>query len=394
MKPGLGQAMVGIAILAVALGTPRSSPASDLRIHGLLDVVAAERSEAHDLNRLTRGDSSFDPYGLRLFIDAQATNRLAVYSQFVLRDATTPYVDGAYLLWSPLPSHDAHVLAGKIPWPIGTYAPRTYSNHNPLIGTPLMYQYHTTLLWYEIPPSADALLATAGSGQRGVNYEGYTEGFGMPIIDDSYWDVGVTLTGSERPIEYALGMTAGTPGWPSTGKDENSGKTVLGRVGLAPLPGLRFGVSGAYGPYLIEDLNPELPPGKDATDYHQKLRMADVEILVGHLEVRGEGATNTWETPTVGNLDVKAGYLEGQYAFAFGGFVGGRVDRMRFGDIADSTGALHSWDSNVDRFEIGSGYHFDRNVLLKLVYQSMRLHQSSGTYRRLSLFAAQASISF
>jgi hypothetical protein len=394
MKLGMKRALGWIALIALVPGAPQRALASDLRIHGLLDVVAAEHSDAHDLNRLTRGDSSFDPYGLRLFVDSQVTNRLAVYSQFVLRDATTPYVDGAYLLWSPLPSHDAHLLAGKIPWPIGTYAPRTYSNKNPLIGTPLMYQYHTTLVWYEIAPSADALLAAAGSGQWGVSYFGYSEGYGMPIIDDSYWDVGVTLTGSERPFEYALGMTAGTPGWASTGKDENSGKTVLGRAGLAPLPGLRFGVSGAYGPYLIEDLNPELPPGKDANDYHQNLRMADVEVLVGHLEARAEGARNRWQTPTVGDLDVKAGYLEVQYALPFGGFVAGRADRMRFGDIADSTGALHSWDSNVDRFEIGGGYRFDRNMLMKLVYQSTRLHESSGTYRRLSLFAAQASISF
>ena len=195
-------------------------------------------------------------------------------------DASGLYVDGAYLTFTPDPGRDLHLLAGKIPWAIGTWAPRTYSNRNPLVGAPLMYQYHSTLSWYAIPGNADALIAEAGAGQFGVGYA--YGGFGMPLIDDSYWDVGVTITGSQRPLEYALGMTAGTPGWGSTGEDENSGKTVLGRVGIAPLPGLRLGASAAYGPYLLDALNPFLPAGKKATDYRQRLGMADVELLAGH----------------------------------------------------------------------------------------------------------------
>src|SRR5262249_8893739 len=156
-----------------------------------------------------------------------------------MRDASGLYVDGAYAMMTPWASRDLHVLAGKIPWAIGTWAPRTYSDHNPLIGSPLVYQYHTSLVWYAVPPNADALLASAGRGQYGVNYFGFTMGRGMAVVDDSYWDVGVTVTGSQRPLEYALGVTAGTPGWGSTSQDENSGKTALGRIGLAPLPGLR-----------------------------------------------------------------------------------------------------------------------------------------------------------
>ena len=104
-------------------------------MHGLLEVVAAERGAAFERNRLTRGDSPFDAYGVRVFGEAQAGERVEVFSQLVLRDASTPHVDGAYLMFTPSPTRDLHLLAGKVPWAIGTYAPRTYSNRNPVIGT-------------------------------------------------------------------------------------------------------------------------------------------------------------------------------------------------------------------------------------------------------------------
>jgi hypothetical protein len=387
---------VAILALGPGLSAATGAQATEFHLHGLLDLAVSERGRAYDNNVLTRGDSPFDPYGLRMFADANVSERLQIYSQVVLRDATSPYVDGAYLLFTPNSQRDLHVMAGKIPWPIGTYAPRTYSNKNPLIGAPLMYQYHSTLLWYRLVPSADALLSASGTGQYGTNYGAYSEARGMTLVDDSYWDVGVSLMGSERPLEYALGAVAGTPGWGSTSQDENSGKSVLGRIGLAPFPGVRFGVSGAYGPYLHESLNPQLPPGRDSNDYHQKLGMADAELLIGHLEARAEGAHNVWETPNVGDLEVASGYVELKYSLPFGTFVAGRVDAMSFGDIADSTGVKRSWDSNVTRVEAGGGYRFSRRAQAKLVYQHTHvdLEQAVEENRRFSLVAAQLSIAF
>lgn len=378
-----------LAVAGLLIASPLR--ASDLRIHGLLDLVAAQRSDTHELNTLTRGDSPYDPYGLRLFLDANVNERVDIFGQVVLRDGATPYVDGAYVLFTPFPGHDAHLQAGKIPWPIGTYGPRTYSNKNPLVATPLMYQYHTTLLWWEIPPTADVLIANAGNGQYDIDYFGYSMGMGMPVVDDSYWDVGIIAMGSEGLVEYSMGVTAGTPGWGSTVKDENSGKTIMGRIGLAPAPGLRFGVSGALGPYLVEGLNEQLPSGQNVNNFYQTLGMVDFEFATGHLELRAEGAWNTWQTPTVGDLEVTTGYVEMKYSLPFGAFGAGRLDGMRFSEIEDSSGEKHSWDSNISRWEIGAGYRIDRNILTKLVYQHTNLE---GREIKPSLFAAQASFTF
>ncbi len=392
----LARRVIAPLAAAAALAGSGAAGAAEVRFRGLLDVVAVDDSPAFPLNRLTRGDSPFDPYGLRVFADARVNDRIQVFAQTVLRDATAPYVDGAYAVFTPFPERDAHVLAGKIPWALGTWAPRTYSDHNPLVGTPLLYQHHTTMLFYEVAPDADALLATAGSGQWGVNYHGYREGVGMPIVDDSYWDVGVTLAGSARPFEAALGVTQGTPGWGSTSREENAGKTVLGRLGLTPHPALRIGVSGALGPYLLTTLEPALPPGKRATDYHQRLLMADLEWLAGHAELRAEGARNAWETPYVGDLDVTAGYVELKYLFDSGIYAAGRVDVERFGEITGSSGGPTPWDRDLDRFEGGLGYRFDSSVRGKLVYQHTR--SRSGPFvdgrERSSLVAAQLSIEF
>jgi hypothetical protein len=379
----------------LAVPAPARAGSGTMQFRGLLDVVAAGRGEAFDDNLLMRGDSPFDGYGLRVFADAALNERLQVFSQMVLRDASSPYVDGAYAEITPNPALDLHLLAGKIPWCIGTWAPRTYSNRNPLIGIPLMYQYHTTLLWYDVPPSADALLATAGQGQYGmVDYQGFPEGRGMTLVDDSYWDVGVTLVGSMRPVELALGVTAGSPGWGSTGEDENNGKSMLGRLGLAPLPGLRVGVSGAYGPYLDAAVRDQHPEIGDVTDYHQKLVMADLELLAGHAELRAEGAHNAWETPTTGTLPVTSGYVELKYALPLGAFLAARWDAMRFGMVTDSTGERRTWDTNVSRVETGAGYRFTRDVTSKLVYQVTQLERVSEGDRRRALLGAQLSIAF
>jgi hypothetical protein len=142
----------------------------------------------------------------------------------------------------------------------------------------------------------------------------------------------------------------------------------------------------------VEDLASQLPPGRDVDSYYQRLGMVDFEFVAGHAELRGEGAWNVWQTPMVGDLRVTTGYVELKYALPFGTFAAGRLDGMRFSDIADSTGARHSWDTNVTRWEIGAGIHVDHNVLTKLVYQSTRLEGSDD--KNPALFAAQASITF
>jgi hypothetical protein len=320
-------------------------------------------------------------------VQSTVDEHVSVLGQFVFDDAVNPYVDGIYAEITPWPSHDLHVLAGKIPWAIGTWGPRTYSDRNPLIAPPLLYQHPSTLAWFDFPTSLGGLLARGGAG--------HSVG-GMPIVDDSYWDVGVTLTGSERPLEYALGVSAGTPGWGSTSKDDNSGKSVLGRIGVAPLPSLRLGVSGAFGPYLAASVDPRLPPGHNVNDYRQELAMADLEFQIARIELRAEGARNVWQTPATGDLGVRAGYAELKYLLPAGWYVAGRWDVERFDRVDAGSGATQPWDWNVTRIDTGIGYRVTRGTIAKIVYQRSDFDPGApgASHHVRSLWAGQISLGF
>lgn len=371
LRPRWSRTPGAAASLALALLlSPSVNPAhaNDLKFHGLLDFTLSGTGPGFQANVLTRGDSPFDAYGLRMFGEGAVGEHFQVFTQAVFHDPSGPYLEGAYVTYSPLPERDLHIEVGKIPFPIGTYAPRSYSDKNPLIGKPLMYQYHTTLVWYYQPSNPDAVFAAAGHGQTGTSENGGVA-IGMPVVDDSYWDTGIVLIGSFLPVEFAAGLTTGTPGWGNTSEDENRNKTILGRIGVTPIPSLRLGVSGVYGAYVVEGLNKRLPAGTTADDYHQKLAMADAEFELGHLELRAEGYRNTWQTAKLYDLKVHGGFVEGQFALIRGAWLAARGEVMRFSKLTDSRGARFPWDHDRDRLELGLGYRPERTVWLKAVWQ-------------------------
>jgi hypothetical protein len=385
-------------LLAVAtLAAPRGALATDVKVHGLLDVVAAGKSEAAELNQLWLGDSRFDTYAARIFVDGAVNDRVQVFTQLLVTEIPGVRAMGAYAMIDPWRGRDVHVIAGLIPYLVGTYDPRAYSDKNPLVGIPMLYQHHTTLYSAQIPATPDEILAGAGAEYKGVDYASGGRSYpGMPVIYETWWDFGVGVMGSARPLEFALGLENGAPSMPDPSRDTNSGKTALGRLGLAPTPGLRFGVSGAYGPYLVDNLGTALPPGRRAVDYDQILGMADAEWSAGHLEVRGEGYHNTWQTPTIGDLRVSGFYAEAKMQLPAGFYLAGRYEIMRFSDLVDSTGASKPWDTDWDRGEAGVGYRVARDVTAKAVYQWNQAMSESPVLAatRYALVAGQLSIRF
>jgi hypothetical protein len=389
--------LVAALVFVAALGSPRDAFGGDVKVHGLLDLVLTGKTEAAELNQLWLRDSRFDAYAARIFVDGAATDRIQVFTQLLVTENIGVRAMGAYAMVDPWVGRDVHLIAGLIPYLVGTYDARSYSDKNPLVGIPMVYQHHTTLRRDQIPATPDEILARAGAEYQGVDYPTGGPGFpGMPVIYETWWDFGVGVMGSARPLEFGLALENGTPSFPDPGRDQNSGKAVLGRVGLAPTAGLRFGVSGVYGPYLVDDLGTALPPGKRAEDYNQILAMADAEWSAGHLELRGEGYRNTWQTPTLGDLRVSGFYAEAKMQLPAGFYVAGRYEIMRFGDLADSTGTSKPWDTDWDRGEAGAGYRVARDVTAKVVYQWNQAMSDSPVLERsrYDLVAGQLSIRF
>ncbi len=385
------------ASVCAQLLQPGWAPAADIQLRGLLDLTATSRSRAFQSNLFNAGDSNFDAYRLRLFAESPLAGGFSAYTQFLFDDAADVRALGAYVTYTPFPERDLHLQAGKLPWAVGTWGPRTYSDKNPLIGAPLLYQYHTTLRYDDFPPTVDSLLAQAGRGQLGVRYTARSYWRGMPVVYDLCWDFGVTLLGSAGSAEFALGAVNGTPARMNTVVDENHGKAFLGRVGWMPFPALRLGISGADGPYVPEDLQPSLPAGRKPTDYHQQLAMADLAVEFGHAELRAEGYRNRWQTPTVGDLDVRGYYVEGKYVLLAGLYAAARWEEMRFGEVTDSSGERRPWDQDVTRLEAGTGYRISKTALAKAVYQRDTWFEFEDGEREPyphDLFALQLSLAF
>src|SRR5262249_34830622 len=139
-----------------------------------------------------------------------------------------------------------------------------------------------------------------------------------------------------------------------------------------PVPGLRVGVSGADGTWMPAWYHPLLPFGKDLRDYRETTLMVDAEIERGAFELRGEGVNRRWETILTGNLDVQCGYAEARWSFTNGGWLAGRIEAMRFGDVTTSAAVTRPWDDDVDRWETVLGYRVTRDVHAKLGFQRTR----------------------
>lgn len=380
-----------LVLAALGAGAAGAQETPRLRLRGLADFVIHNDTYTTNLARFDAESSPLESQRVRLFVEGSASPHIDVFTQVVISQNEF-WLDGAYALVTPWHERDLHLMAGKIPWPVGTWAPRTYSNKNPLVTAPLLYQHHTSLRWDDTPLSTGALLDAAGQGWNGADYGGGPGAPGMPIVDDYGWDFGLVALGSAAPAEFAIGVTNSAPGWASPGTDANDGQCVLGRFGLVPTAGVRLGVSAAHGAYLGDWTRWAMAPGKTEADYAQTLFMGDLSFERGHVELRGEGFANAWQTPHAGTLRATGGYAEGRYAFDNGVWCAVRADAMRFGDV--TAGArTRAWDDDVDRLDAGLGYRIARGAALKAGWQRTRLHQADGV-QSFDLFVSQLSLEF
>ncbi|HXS81852.1 MAG TPA: hypothetical protein VN896_03965 [Methylomirabilota bacterium] len=380
----------GLLCLALLPGIAAAAPA--MKVRGLLDLGLVSSVEGTALNRLTFGDSNFDPYRFRLFLDAQLSPNLELHVQTILHEGLHEVIraDGAYALWTPWLDRDLSLEAGKIPWPIGTYAPRTYSDQNAFVGTPLIYQYRTSLRWDVPALSVDQQVAKAGTGQ----FANDADHPYLPVVDERWWDVGAVIVGSQRPLEFSLGVMQGSPSWPSPGPDNTPGATYLGRLGVVPVPGVRFGVSGADGTWMPAWYSFVLPTGKDVRDYHETTVMADAEFMRGPFELRGEGVHRRWETALTGTLDVDGGYAEARWSLPNGAWLAARGEALRYSDVTTSTAVTRAWDDDVDRYEAVVGYRVTESARVKLACQRTRRYPFAAERLQDDLVAGSLSIRF
>jgi hypothetical protein len=338
-----------------------------------------------------RGYFNNTDYGtnnLRLFrIDLAAEVRLGAHVGGAVDVRTdnlgTPRAYALYVRVRPWRETPLDVQAGQIPTVFGAFPRRRYLMDNPLIGTPLAYQYLTSLRSDAVPRNADELAARRGLGWL-VPYPDAPTPLapGLPLVNAERWDTGAQVRWGGDPVHVAASVTQGTLSEPRF-HDNNGGKQVSMRVGWRPEPGLNLGLSGAIGPYLSRSVTDGLSPELQGR-YDQRALGLDAEWTHGYWILRGEAVLNAWEVPAIeapfidSPLVTLGLMLEARYKILPGLYVAGRADRLHFSSIETSRGSL-PWDAPVTRVEMGLGFSLHRYVLVKGIYQYNR---RSGGYTR------------
>jgi len=284
----------------------------------------------------------------------------------------------AYALYGrirPWTGRDFDIQVGRIPPTFGAFGRRAYANDNPLIGYPLAYQYLTSLRPDALPASADELLQKRSLGWL-VRYSVGATGFdrGVPLVSAFRWDTGVQVHAGVGVFSAAAAVTAGTVSNPLV-SDDNGGRQFAGRLEVRPVAGLIAGASFARGRFVSDAaVRSALGDAAPSEDFTQTAWGADAEYSHGYYLVRFESIISSWRVPTIRTpvidepLRGLSTSVEGRYKIVPGLYAAARVEHLGFSDLVGSTSTL-PWDAPVTRFEVGTGYSIQRNLLLKISYQ-------------------------
>ena len=361
----------------VVSGVSDASSQPKVQVRGLIDLVAHDEEGLLYLNMVNTRDTNFDPLRARLFLEGgNESTQFFLQTLFSPESVASFRLYGAYLLHRLFSQQQIFLEAGLIPVHDGVWASQTYSDKNPLIAIPLAYYWKSSMHAWQMPVDLDQLLSQRGRGQFGPVYQDSTGIRGrayhsMPILYDNCWNYGAYSIGTFWRLEYALGLTVGSPGDPVASTDTNDDLAVHAKIGYAVTPGLRMYASWAQGAYLADAVTPYVPAGKTINDYNQTVWVGSAQYQWRHFFVLTEFFYNHYETPLRDEgLAQTSFYVQGVYTFRPGWYVAARYDELRHEKVQDSSGSTVTWDDNVHRIEAGLGYHVSRELLAKFVLQN------------------------
>jgi hypothetical protein len=330
---------------------------------------------------------------LRIGVTAElrASRRLQVLGELRVDHGDRVQPFALYVRLRPWPERRFDIQAGRIPSPFGAFGRGSYGTANLLIGTPLAYQYLTSLRPDALPAASEDLFRMRGRGWLSNFPLGIaTPDRGLPIINTVRADTGVQVHGVNGIFEWTGAITTGTLSNPRV-RDDNDGRQLVGRIVARPWPAFAFGSSISRGAYISEDVADALTSIR-AEDGVQRAVGVDGEFSHGRFLARGEVILSQWTLPfALGDsaerdLGARAAMFEARYRLAPGVQIAARAERLDFSTLSTPTMAA-TWDAPVTRFELGGSYSIIRNVIVKGSWQ--RNVRDGGRVTRDNLFATQ-----
>jgi len=191
--------VVLLADMALPAGSARGEDAAGRQPKPITFGVEAVASIATDdpgyFNDTSYGRSAMRLARVRLDVALRLGGRASILAEGRADNGEGVTVAALYLRLRPFPERSFDVQAGRIPPVFGAVARRTYGVDNPLIGTPLVYQYLTSLRSNSLPASADDLLGMRGRGWRTRYTIGSTAWAGVVPV--------TTMLRSQTPPSYS-----------------------------------------------------------------------------------------------------------------------------------------------------------------------------------------------
>ena len=377
-------ALARIACLALLLAVPAAPAAAQQLPEGPISfgggriVIAGDLSAAFgadDPAYFTFGEyehSTLRQLRVSLTGEVRASRRLSLLAELRSDNLRDVSPSALYLRFRPFPDQRLDVQAGRIPPTFGRFSRQAYSRDNVLIGSPLAFQYLTSLRPDALPADADELLRMRGRGwQSGFTIGNPAPAAGVPLADGLHWDTGVQVTGAWRALALTGSVTNGTLANPRV-SDDNSGKQAATRVVLTAAPGLELGHSFSRGAFVARSALGAVAgmPGGSLT---QRAHGVDAELARGHWLARAEALFSEWSIPLaaagrVESLRAAAVSAEARYAFRPGLHGAVRAEHLAFSRIAGARQTL-PWDAPVTRVETGVSYYLQRNVIVRTSLQ-------------------------
>jgi hypothetical protein len=328
---------------------------------------------------------------LGVLAEVRASRRVQLLGELRVDHGDHVQAHTLYVRVRPWLTRRIDVQVGRVPATFGAFGRTSYGTANLLIGSPLAYQYLTSLRADALPATPDDLWRMRGRGWLSSFPLGNTApDRGLPIINSVRSDTGVQVHGVNGVVQWTGAITMGSLSNPRV-RDDNSGRQLAGRVVTRPVPGLALGVSAARGAYVSDTVGTALA-GADASDGRQRAFGADAEYAEGRFLARGEYIHAQWTLPAplrgTGERHLRASSVlaEARYRVLPGLQLAGRGERLDFGTIATAA-RVQKWEAPVTRFEFGAGYSLIRNVTVRASWQ--RNLREGGRIRRDTLVASQ-----
>jgi len=384
---------------------------AQVSVSGIFDAEFRKGGDgsSFERNEFLTSHPSITAQRLQLFLDADLGEDVT-FTAKLQNNEIYPYslktieLQLAYVTINNIFGQDVNFSIGRILTPFGQFAKRQLSTDNPLIWSPLYFQY--------------SVKVSSSLGYRPNLAPGDPYG-GLSTMYRGGYYTGAELFGSlgEIPIAYDLAVTNAPIS--IFNSELNPAKTLSyqGRLSTYPWMWLEVGVSASYGPFMDEALGGFRQVVNDTVTwdlgrYKQTTIGLDVTVDWLYYRVTAEYIRNEWDSPFI--VTTTYPYTSGipwrtslklsnneylvdirvDIPYVVGLYLAGRFDLLEFDTINDplNPGTSIRWDNTVRRYGIGAGYKLTRRMTLKAEYEWMDLTVTPKPY--LNRWGMQVSTAF